>query len=96
MLFFTDLPGVPKDEIDVTINNGFITLKGERKRSKESEDAWGTHLSERAHGKVTRTLRLPMDADFSNATASFDFGVLKITIPKLSGVGVGAKKLLIS
>lgn len=91
-----DLPGVLKNDLDVVIANGCVTIKGERRKAFEKDDIWGTHLSERAHGRCTRTLSLPTNADCEHADASFENGVLKITFPKLGGGSLFGKKLLIA
>ena len=93
---FADLPGVPKEDLDVTITRGQIIIKGERKRKWEEGDAIGNHLIERSWGKVSRTLPLPVDCDHEKAVATFEMGVLKVDFPKLTGGGYGGKKLLIA
>ena len=96
MYIIIDLPGVHKNDLDVTIQNGLITIKGERKKKYEEDDVWGTHRIERSHGKVSRTLALPVDCDGQHADASFEGGVLKVTFPKLASTSASSKKLLIT
>jgi len=91
-----DLPGVSKADLDVTIQSGLITIKGERKKKYEADDVWGTHRVERSHGKVSRTLTLPLNCDTEHADASFEGGVLKVVFPKLTTSSSSSKKLLIA
>jgi HSP20 family molecular chaperone IbpA len=90
-----DLPGVPKSDLDVTIANGTITIKGERKKRFEDDDVWGNHRIERSYGKVSRTMTLPFDCDATSAECNFEMGVLNVKFPKVTGTSSTAKKLLI-
>jgi len=79
-----ELPGMSKDDIDVNIDNGKLTLSGERKSEKEvDEDKY--YRRERTYGKFVRTFALPADADPDKIAAEFKDGVLKIEIPKPEG-----------
>jgi hypothetical protein len=77
-----DLPGVPKEELDVVISDGVMTIKGERKKVFEETDLWGNHRMERTFGKISRTFNLPPGCDCDNAEALFELGVLKVSFPK--------------
>jgi HSP20 family protein len=76
-----DLPGLNPEDIDITIDNGSLTVKGEY-----SEDDEGTrgnvHFRERRHGKFRRSVSLPKSVDADAAQAKFQDGVLKLTLPK--------------
>jgi len=76
-----ELPGVGKDEIEISMTDGILTIRGEKKQEKE-EKKENYHFAERWYGKFSRTLGLPPDADPEKADALFDNGVLKITVPK--------------
>ena len=77
-----ELPGVKKDDIQVTIDGAQVTLAAEVKREKEvSQDARVLH-TERTFGKVSRSLTLPQEVDESKAEAKFKDGVLELTLPK--------------
>ena len=89
-----DLPGVAKEDLDISFDNNMITIKGERKREWKEDDIFGNRRSERTYGKVTRTMTLPFDCDTEKAVANFDFGVLKVELPK-KDVALTGKKLLI-
>lgn len=76
-----DLPGVEEKDITVTLANGLLTIKGERKSERE-EKKESYYLAERTYGTFERTLRLPDTIDETKFEAHFDKGVLKITAPK--------------
>ena len=77
-----DLPGVRKDDIQVTIDGAQVTLAAEVKREKEaSEDERVLH-SERVYGKVSRSFTLPQEVDEGKAEAKFRDGVLELKLPK--------------
>ncbi|MGA8050857.1 MAG: Hsp20/alpha crystallin family protein [Burkholderiales bacterium] len=77
-----ELPGVRKDDIQVTVDGSQVTLTAEVKREREvSEDQRLLH-SERIFGKVMRSFALPQEVDETKAEASFRDGVLELTLPK--------------
>jgi HSP20 family protein len=76
-----ELPGVDEKDVSVTLSDGLLTIKGEKKQEREEKDE--THyLSERSFGAFERRLRLPEAVDESKLEARFDKGVLKITAAK--------------
>ena len=80
-----DLPGVDPENLDCSVQNGMLTIKGER-REERNEDG-GHVLKERRFGRFERRLSLPEGIDEDNIQAQFDKGVLTITAPMKSGVG---------
>ena len=77
-----DLPGVRKEDIQVTIDGAEVTLTAEVKREKEvTQDERVLH-AERTFGKVTRSFTLPQEVDEAKAEAKFRDGVLELTLPK--------------
>jgi HSP20 family protein len=77
-----DLPGVKKEDIQVTVDGSEVTLTAEVKREKEvSQDERVLH-SERSFGKVTRSFTLPQEVDEAKVQAKFRDGVLELTLPK--------------
>jgi HSP20 family protein len=76
-----DLPGVEEKDVAVTLRDGVLTIKGEKKQERE-EKAESYHLTERSFGAFQRSLRLPDTIDESTVEARFDKGVLKITAAK--------------
>eukprot|EP01006_Ploeotia_vitrea_P032444 TRINITY_DN64642_c0_g1_i2.p1 TRINITY_DN64642_c0_g1~~TRINITY_DN64642_c0_g1_i2.p1 ORF type:complete len:145 (+),score=5.69 TRINITY_DN64642_c0_g1_i2:128-562(+) len=88
-----DLPGYSKDNIDVHVDNGVLTLEATRDETKTEEDGKYYH-KERSYGKVFRSFRLPVDANKETPELKYVDGVLNITFPKVENAG--AKKLTIS
>lgn len=77
-----ELPGVKKEDIQVTIDGSQVTLNAEVKREKEvSEDGRVLH-TERVFGKVSRSFTLPQEVDETKSEAKFRDGVLELTLPK--------------
>ena len=76
-----ELPGVEKDDIEIHVENGTLTINGERKRASEIEEGKVYRL-ERAYGSFTRRFSLPKGLDASGVKASFKDGVLEVTLPK--------------
>ena len=76
-----ELPGVDEKDVTVTLANGVLTIKGEKKQDKE-EKGESYHLTERSFGSFERSLRLPDSVDDAKVEARFDKGVLKVTAAK--------------
>ncbi|HET7587914.1 MAG TPA: Hsp20/alpha crystallin family protein [Gammaproteobacteria bacterium] len=76
-----DLPGVDPKDIEVTMENGQLTIRGER-RSESTGESNGYHRVERISGQFYRRFSLPDTADPENITARGNNGVLEISIPK--------------
>ena len=81
-----DVPGVDPEDIEVTMENGVLTIKGERKlETKEGGDN-GYRRVERLHGSFYRRFSLPDTADAENISAKGKNGVLEVVIPKKAAV----------
>ena len=76
-----DLPAVKLEEIDIQLENGTLTLKGER-RFEKGEDNKGFHRIERSYGSFVRYFTLPETVDAEHVRAQYDNGVLTVTLPK--------------
>ncbi len=76
-----DLPGVKKEDIDISVNDGVLTISGERKLEKKEEKDNYTRI-ESFFGRFERAFKLPNDADLENIDAKYENGVLNIFIPK--------------
>lgn len=76
-----DVPGVEPKDIDITMENGVLTIKGERKH-EEKEEREGYKRVERVYGTFYRRFTLPDTADAEKVSASSKNGVLEVTIPK--------------
>ena len=76
-----DLPGMKPGDFELAIENNVLTLKGERKFEKKTEEG-NYHRVERSYGSFTRTFTLPSNVDVNNVGADFKEGVLKVTLPR--------------
>jgi HSP20 family protein len=76
-----DLPEVKKEDVKVTVDNGVLTITGERKFEKEEKDK-KYHRIERSYGNFLRSFTLPDAADGAKVNAEFKDGVLKVHLPK--------------
>ena len=76
-----DLPEVKKEDVKVTVENGVLTVTGERKFEKEEKDK-KYHRIERSYGNFFRSFTLPEGADGAKVSADFKDGVLKVHLPK--------------
>ena len=76
-----ELPGMKKDNIDISIENNMLNISGERKATRE-EDGRTYHRIESRFGKFSRNLPLPNNIDDEAIEAEYDNGVLTINIPK--------------
>jgi len=76
-----DLPDVKMQDIDIQIENGTLTLKGERKFEKDEKNK-GFHRIERSYGSFVRYFTLPETVNTENVRAEYQNGVLSVTLPK--------------
>jgi len=76
-----ELPGVDESDVDVTIKDNRLFLRGEKKSETEKKDA-NVRMSERQFGSFERTFELPDDVDSDKIKAEFSNGVLKLKLPK--------------
>ena len=74
-----EMPGFSEKDIDLTLDNGMLCLRGERKSEVEDKDRG---YSERFFGRFERRLALPSGVDETKANARFDNGMLTVTVPK--------------
>jgi HSP20 family protein len=76
-----ELPGVKKEDIDVTVHEGVLSVAGERKQEKEQSEA-GTYRSERFYGRFHRTVSLPKPVKADAVKAVYKDGILTVSLPK--------------
>jgi HSP20 family protein len=76
-----ELPGARKDEVHVELQEGVLTVTGQKSSEREEKKEKSRYV-ERCYGSFSRSMRLPADADAVHLEASFKDGVLAITIPK--------------
>ncbi|TMH44223.1 MAG: Hsp20/alpha crystallin family protein [Betaproteobacteria bacterium] len=77
-----ELPGIKKEDIQVTIDGAQVTLAAEVKREREASQDERLLHTERVFGKVSRSFTLPQEVDEAKAEAKFRDGVLELTLPK--------------
>jgi len=92
-LITADVPGVNSKDIDVTLEDGVLSIKGERNTEKEVSEA-GYRRRERTHGTFLRQFTLPDTVDANSISATARDGVLEVTIPKQEKPA--AKKIAVS
>jgi HSP20 family protein len=80
-----EIPEVNKQDVKVTVDNGVLTIRGERKQEKE-ENGKKFHRVERFYGSFTRSFTLPDNVDEANVKASFKDGMLNLHIQKTEEV----------
>jgi HSP20 family protein len=85
-----DLPGVEEKDLDISVENNHLVIKGHREKNYESNNAT-EHRIERSYGSVQRSIRLPPNADQSSCNAHFDSGVLTVTLAKMAPPAASSK-----
>ena len=89
-----ELPGVDEKDVDVTLADDVLTIRGEKKSEREERDKeknW--HVVERSYGSFSRAIPLPFEADPTKVEAKFDNGVLRIHLPKPEDVTKKEQKI---
>ena len=87
-----EIPGVEAKDIDVSVEDGMLTIKGEKKYEREEKEK-GQYRMERSYGSFERVIALPAEVDESKAKAEFKKGVLRLTLPKRPGAPSRRKKI---
>jgi HSP20 family protein len=87
-----ELPGVDEKDVEVTFEDGVLTVKGEKRAEKEEKKA-GYYMSERSYGSFLRSIGVPSGIDVEKISANFDKGVLKVTLPKLPEAQTKSKRI---
>jgi HSP20 family protein len=79
-----ELPGVSIDDVDVSVENGVLTVAGEKKQEWQGGgEGSGFHVLERRFGRFERRFTLPRSVDSDKVSAHFDHGVLTVALPKV-------------
>jgi HSP20 family protein len=81
LVLTADVPGVRMEDVEIKIEDGTLSFSGKREFQKEDKNG-GYHRIERSYGSFHRAFALPETVDFEQVSASYDNGVLKITLPK--------------
>jgi HSP20 family protein len=95
LLIKAELPGLDEKNVEVTLSDGSLTIKGEKKEEKEDR---GKHYyrMERSYGSFHRVIDLPEGLDTEKASASFKNGVLNISLPKTETAAKNVQKITIN
>lgn len=90
-----ELPGVAEEDVHLTVQNGVVEVRGEKKTTREEKgETW--YFSERQFGSFSRSFRLPADADEAGVKAEMKDGVLTIRVPKIAPKVAEAKRVPIT
>lgn len=81
-----EMPGVNKDNIEVTLADGVLTIAGESRQESEEKEGERLIRRERRYGKYTRTLRVGTQVDEKGVKAAYKDGILEVTLPKAEEV----------
>jgi HSP20 family protein len=80
-----ELPGVPEKNVEVTVDDGLLMIKGEKRQEKEGKGK-NHYLSERSYGAFQRIFSLPRGTDAAGIKAGFHNGILSVIIPKVARI----------
>lgn len=87
-----ELPGVDEKDIEVTVSEDVLTIRGEKKTERDEKDKnW--HVVERSYGSFSRSIGLPYVPDAGKVEAKFDKGVLRVRLPKSAEAARKEKKI---
>lgn len=81
LMLYAELPGMTKDDVDITVENNLLSIRGERKFEKEDTQE-NFHRIERTYGTFSRSFTLPTNVRSDEVSASFQDGLLRIEVPK--------------
>ncbi|NOY39509.1 MAG: Hsp20/alpha crystallin family protein [Nitrospirae bacterium] len=87
-----EMPGIKKDDVDVSLTDNTITISGEKKKEEKVEKK-NYYRLERSYGSFTRTFRLPAEVQSDKAKAKFKDGILEIRVPKTEEAKKREKKV---
>lgn len=91
-----ELPGIEAKDVECSLQEGALTIKGEKTVERKEEDKKTGHfLAERAYGSFYRTIPLPYDVDRDKTSAAFENGVLTIRLPKAASAKSAERKIAI-
>lgn len=76
-----EVPGMDPKDIDISLSDGVLTIKGEKRQEKEEKEA-DYHVVERSYGSFMRSVQLPKEVQSDKISASYKNGILRITLPK--------------
>ena len=77
-----ELPGLKPEDVEITAENGVLTIRGEKRTERKEGEESRYHVVERAYGAFMRTFQLPQGIDEEQINAEFDNGILTLLVPK--------------
>ena len=81
-----EIPGVKKEDIDITVHDGVLTINAESRYENEEKEEGRVIRQERRYGKYVRSIRFGKDVDENNVKANYKDGVLELELPKVEEV----------
>ncbi len=87
-----ELPGLKQEDVELTLEDDLLTLRGQASESREEKDKQ-FHLTERSSGRFERSFRLPETVDRERVSAKFESGLLTVTLPKAERAQKAAKRI---
>ena len=96
LIVTAELPGVAMKDVDITLEDGVLTIRGEKKEEKKESEEGRFHMWERRYGSFQRAFTLPKAVDAGKITAKFENGVLTIMLAKTEKAKVQGRKIPIS
>ena len=87
IVIHAELAGMKRDDIEISMDDGMLTLSGEKQKTTRSENGY----TEFSHGRFERQVSIPNTVDIDAATAEFEHGLLTITLPKMEEKASGRK-----
>ena len=85
ILVSAELPGIDPKDVELTLEHGVLTIKGQKREESEKKEGETVVSREIRYGSFSRSMALPGEVQAEKATASFDKGVLKVSVPKAEG-----------
>jgi HSP20 family protein len=82
LTFDVEIPGINPENVEITADNGVLTIRGERHSERKEDDDSRYHIVERSYGSFTRSFQLPQNIDESKIEATCNNGILSVHIPK--------------
>jgi HSP20 family protein len=87
-----ELPGLEDKDVEVTLANGLLTIRGEKQDTREHQTGKNFVASERRYGSFERSFRVPEDIDEVKVTSRIENGVLTLTLPRMKTVEARAPR----
>ena len=89
-----ELPGVKKEDLDIDLNDNYLTIRAKKESEKEEHEKC-YRKTEFRYGEFSRSIYLPQEVDFDKIEAKLEHGVLKLRLPKMEKTKETVKKIVI-